>query len=233
MRPVALLAELNEADLVIDGITSHLAQIAEALREPAHMRAARAALAEADATLARWQTAQSAAEIAQQDAAAKLAYKEQRLYSGQVKNPKELGDLQRDQQQLQRQKAQAEDQLLEALVEVEAAAEKQAALQAELAHLAADWDATRARLRAEQARLAAQLPAAQARQAATRRAVPAALLPVYDSLRSRRGGRAVAEVDGEICTACKVAVSPSKLEAARYSDELVYCENCGRLLWGE
>jgi predicted nucleic acid-binding Zn-ribbon protein len=136
-------------------------------------------------------------------------------------------------QQLQRQKAQCEDHLLEALVEVEAATEKQQALQGELARLTADWEATRTRLRAEQAKLAAQLPVAQARQAAARRATPAALLPLYDSLRGRRAGRAVAEVDGEICTVCKVAVSPSKLEAARYGEELVYCDNCGRLLWGE
>ena len=30
-----------------------------------------------------------------------------------------------------------------------------------------------------------------------------------------------------------VAVPPSKLEAARFGDDLVYCGNCGRLLLGE
>jgi uncharacterized protein len=233
MRPAVLLAELNEIDLLVDGIHARLAQIAEALREPAAVRAARATLAAADADLAHWQEAQTAAEAEQQQAAAKLARAEQRLYSGAVRNPKELEDGQRDQQQLRRQQAQAEDVLLEALVRVESATEKRATSQTELDRLVADWEASRVKLRAEQARLAAQLPNAQARQAAARRAVPPQLLPLYDSLRSRRGGRAVAEVDGEVCTACKVAVSPSKLEAARYGDELVYCDNCGRLLWGE
>jgi predicted nucleic acid-binding Zn-ribbon protein len=30
-----------------------------------------------------------------------------------------------------------------------------------------------------------------------------------------------------------VQAPPSKLDAARFGDELVYCGNCGRLLWGE
>jgi hypothetical protein len=30
-----------------------------------------------------------------------------------------------------------------------------------------------------------------------------------------------------------VAAAPFTLEAARFGDGLVYCSNCGRLLWGE
>ena len=77
------------------------------------------------------------------------------------------------------------------------------------------------------------MPAALARQAAARQAVPAILLATYDSLRLRRGGRVVVRLDGEECSACLVAASPFTLEAARFGDELVYCSNCGRLLWGE
>ena len=47
-----------------------------------------------------------------------------------------------------------------------------------------------------------------------------------------RRGQAVAELDGDSCSACRVAASPAVLESARYSDQLAYCENCGRLLWG-
>jgi len=40
-------------------------------------------------------------------------------------------------------------------------------------------------------------------------------------------------LDGEICSACCVAVSPSKFAAVLDSDELIYCGNCGRLVWAE
>ncbi len=233
MQPVALLAELNELDLVVDGLLARQAQIAGALREPEPLKAARAALAVAEAELARWQVVQQEREAGQQKAQGKLAQTEQKLYSGKVHNPKELEDLQRDQQQLRRQKSQSEDDLLEALVAVESATEERSRRQAEVDRLSRDWAATQAKLRAEQARVAAQLPAAQGRQAAARRTVPPAYLKVYDSLRPRRGGRAVAEIEGDTCSACRVAVPPSKLAAARDGAELVYCDNCGRLLWDE
>ncbi len=64
--------------------------------------------------------------------------------------------------------------------------------------------------------------------------MPAALLPIYDALRPRKGGRAVAVLlEGGACSACRVAASPGKMASARDGDELAYCENCGRILLGE
>jgi predicted nucleic acid-binding Zn-ribbon protein len=233
MRPVALLAELNRFDVAIDALNARLAQINEALREPAALRSTRAALADAEKELAQWQGVQADREKAQQDASAKLARGETKLYGGKVKDPKELSDLQKDQDQSRRQRAAAEDQLLEALLAVEAATAKRDQLQADLAAQLKEWESTQARLRAEQAKLKGQLPGLQARQTAARQATPPQYLAVYDSLRPRRAGRAVADIDGEECAVCNVAISPNKLEAARYGEELVYCDNCGRLLFGE
>jgi uncharacterized protein len=100
--------------------------------------------------------------------------------------------------------------------------------------LAADWAARQAVLRAEQVKLKKRLESEQARQAAVRGRAPAQLLPTYDALRARKNGHAVATLlDNEVCSECKVAVSPNKAFALRDGDELVYCENCGRLLFGE
>ncbi len=233
MRPLALLAELNTIDLALDALNARFAQINEALREPASLRAAAASLANAEGELKRWGEIQAQRETAQKSVVEKLAKTEGKLYGGKIKEARELSDLQRDQGQLRRQQAQAEDDLLEALLAVEAATTARDQAAAELAAQTNAWQATQVKLRAEQARLKAQLPGQQARQAAARQAVPPQFLSVYDSLRPRRGGRAVAEIDGEECSVCNVAISPNKLDAARYGDQLVYCDNCGRLLWGE
>jgi predicted nucleic acid-binding Zn-ribbon protein len=233
MRPVMLLARLNDVDLALDSIKARLAEIAEALREPRELAAARRALVHAEAELARCRAIQEDLELRQQDAQTKLAKAEGRLYSGEVKNPKELAGAEKDVQQLRRQLGQVEDRLLDALVCSEAATQACTEHGATVARLTAEWEARQAALRGEQARLKARLPVELARQAAARKAVPAELLPTYDNLRPRRGGRAVAELDGDECGACCVAAAPSTLEAARYGDELVYCSNCGRLLWGE
>jgi hypothetical protein len=232
-RPILLLARLNRADLAVDAIKARLAELAEALREPTALRATRRTLAEVETELGRARAAQEAREGVQQETAGRLARAQQRLYGGQVRNPRELEDAERDVQQLRHQLAAAEDRLLEALVAVEDATARQAELRAQLSRSTVDWEARQVVLRAEQSQLLARLPGEQARQAAARQAAPAALLPLYDSLRSRKSGRAVAEIDGEECSACLVAVSPGKLAVAREGDELVYCGNCGRLIWWE
>ena len=233
MRPVMMLARLSEIDLALDSGRARMAEIAAALKEPAELAAARTALAEGEAELARWRTVQRDRELGQQRIAEKLARAEKRLYSGEIRNPREVQDAERGVQQLRHQRAEAEDALLEALVAVDGLAEDCAAQSAGVAELAAGWESKQTRLRAEQARLKERLLAEQARQVTVRRAVPPDLLTLYDNLRPRRGGRAVAELDGNTCSACRVAVPPTQLEAARYGEELVYCGNCGRLLWGE
>ena len=188
MRPAVMLAELNTIDLTVDAITARLAQINDALREPEALRTARSRLAEAEAELARWQIAEQQRETSHRQASDKVSNSEQQLYGGKVRSPKELADLQRDQQQLRRQQGQSEDELLEALVGVETATARVAECQADLNRQVQEWDAAQTQLRTEQAQLKTRLAAEQARQAAARRAVPARLLPVYDSLRARCAG---------------------------------------------
>ncbi len=232
-RPVFLLAQLNEADLALDGVKTRLTEITAALREPAELVAARQAQAAAAAELTRCRAAQRELELAQADVNARIGRTEQKLYSGQIGNPRELENAARDLQQQRNQRAQVEDQLLEALLGCEAATEQHAACEAALAQLTAEWTTTQVVLREEQARLKARLPGLQARQASARRAAPQNLLSLYDNLRARKGGRAVAELDGETCSACHVAVPSSKLATAFEGDELTYCGNCDRLLWSE
>jgi len=155
------------------------------------------------------------------------------LYSGKVTASRELENSQKDLGQHQKQRAAIEDRLLEIMVALEGANTAHAKAQAEVTRLAADWETHQVGLRSEQTRLKARLAGEQAKAAAARQAVPAQFLRTYDHLRPRHGGRAVAELDGDECSACLVQAPPSKLEVARYGDELVYCPNCGRLLWGE
>lgn len=233
MQAVGLLARLNDIDLMLDSLRTQLAEVSEALREPESLAAARRALAEAELALDRSKARQQELEPRQMDANAKLRRAEQRLYGGNVRNPRELEDAERDVQQLRHQRGQAEDDLLEALLAVDAAAQRHAELQIELSRQTADWDAKRVALQSQQAGLSGRMAEARVRQGAARRAVPPNLLSIYDALRARRGGRAVTTLDGDECSACQVSVPPTKIEAARYGDDLVYCDNCGRLLWCE
>ncbi|MBM4456603.1 MAG: hypothetical protein FJ011_02370 [Chloroflexi bacterium] len=231
MRLVASLAQLNEIDLAVDAAKARLAEIAAELREPADLVSARRSLAQAERDLARCQAAQREQTGVQQRLADRLAQAERRLYSGQVLDPRELENSEKDVQQIRRQFSQAEDELLEAMIGYEEATAAVTERRATLTRLAAAWEATQTELRGEQARLTKRLAIETPRQTTARRTVPPNLLAVYDALRPRRAGRAVAELDGDTCGVCLVAVPPSLLQAVRDGDELVYCDNCGRILY--
>jgi predicted nucleic acid-binding Zn-ribbon protein len=62
--------------------------------------------------------------------------------------------------------------------------------------------------------------------------VPPNLLARYDELRLRLGGVAVAELHDGRCSGCHLRLSNVALERVKNAppDELVECEECGRLL---
>lgn len=230
---IAQLARLNEIDLAVDALKARLHEIAEGLREPVALAEARAAAAEADAALHAARTLQRDRELVQQEIAAKLKRAEEKLYSSKSRSSRQVENEEMDVQQLRHQLADADERLLEAMLAADEAAEQQTARQAELAAQTAEWQDRQASLTREQAEIKAQAPALLARQAAARKGIPPAVLAVYDNLRPRRAGRAVAQVEDGSCSACRVAIPAGKLAAVREDEELVYCGNCGRLLWEE
>lgn len=232
-RPILLLVRLNEADLALDATRTMMSEIVEAVREPAELVRAKEALTAAEKEVERLRSEQAEVERAQADAESKIKQIETRLYDGRTTSSRELENSQRDLAQHRNQKAVVEDRLLEIMVALESATAALEVARADVKRRTDDWTGRQTGLRAEYAKLKARLPGEQARQVAAREAVPPALLRTYDHLRPRHAGRAVSELDGDTCSACLVQAPPSKLEAARFSDELVYCGNCGRLLWGE
>jgi predicted nucleic acid-binding Zn-ribbon protein len=60
------------------------------------------------------------------------------------------------------------------------------------------------------------------------------LLRVYERYFSKFGERAIVPVKGGVCSGCFIAIPPMRLDKIRAMDEIIYCENCGRILvWEE
>jgi hypothetical protein len=56
-------------------------------------------------------------------------------------------------------------------------------------------------------------------------------LDTYLKLRDARGGRALAKIENDICTGCRIAIRPqAKIELRKYKD-LLRCDNCARILY--
>ncbi len=63
-------------------------------------------------------------------------------------------------------------------------------------------------------------------------AIPRHLFSTYDRMARTRRGQALSEVHNDgICAACRMKVRPKVFSDVRRGDQLITCENCGRILY--
>jgi len=226
-----ILLDLQEIDLTLDRLTKRLTEVKAARRETDEVKAAQAAAQQAEVSAVHDRAAHKELEATAATLDMKITQAEQRLYSGVVKNPKELLDLQNDIASLKRQKATLDEKLLQAMLSLE---EAEAALKQRLAgqqQIEAAWRASQTDLAAEQIQLEADITQQTLEQTGTRAQLSAADLALYDQLRRRKGGLAVVEMDhNNACRGCGVKPTHSVVQQLRQGDQLARCGNCERIL---
>lgn len=233
MSKAETLYRLQTIDLEIDERNRRLKEVKATLEGNEELRRVRQALQDGEKKLSRQRTKLRDRELEMQSLVNKIASVEDRLYSGRIKKPKELANLQDEVQYLKRRKGELEDQVLETMIEVEESEASVTEQRERLARLEEDWQEAQARLSAEQGELTNRLSQLKADRAKLQRTIEAGDLALYEDLRRRRGGRAVALLEGELCQACGVTLPTSKVQQARQGEVLTLCGSCERILYVE
>ena len=160
----------------------------------------------------------------------KVAREEQRMYSGNVSNPKELSSLQAEVASLKKKKDGIEDELLEVMDRREQAtatldlltkerdesSAEAAALSEKVAALTEDIDQQLAEHSSARDRIAPE--------------IPPDLLKVYDKLRETKGGVGAAALQAGTCQGCHTKLPAKEAERVRAEGGLQRCDNCRRIL---
>jgi predicted nucleic acid-binding Zn-ribbon protein len=158
----------------------------------------------------------------------KLRTREKELMSGRIRNPTELMQMSEEVQHMKARFAEEEEAELYLMEEAESADEAVRKATAELEAARAQSASEEPALKQELGALRAERQEVEAERDQVWAQVPAAAQAAYRRVRIQP---AVAEVVGSQCQACRVAVTSSGMQTLRRgSDELVTCENCGRIL---
>jgi predicted nucleic acid-binding Zn-ribbon protein len=226
----AALYQLQQLDLEVERLNAEEQSISAALRDDSALRQATQELEAARHTLRQRQRVQQQAEQELASLAERIKAHQDRLYSGSISNPRELGALQQEIQHLRETHSAQEDRVLEAMSAVDDA-------QAALTDKAAKRDAAEQARQHEQGALQERLRQAEEklndlRQRRQRQAesCEAALLQRYEQARKARGGKVVALAEGGTCQWCRVTLRVSEMQRLRLGAEIVTCSNCGRIL---
>ena len=162
---------------------------------------------------------------------------ESRLYGGGVTNPRELEAFQEQQQILLRQKAEAEDVLLEHMVATEELQDAVAGARESATTLEEGRRQRLPILHEQEQNLSAELEELERRRSILVPQFSPQMLSTYETLLASRGGHAVSRVESargrDICGACRVALPRSDTQRLRIGESLVQCNNCRRILYME
>lgn len=155
-----------------------------------------------------------------------------RLYSGEVSASRELQAMSADVDALKERSSHLEDAILEVLEELEPLEKRVSELESGLAMLRRERDLAAEALGTAQSIVETEMAAVASQRAELVGRVPEQLLAVYEQLRSRLGGIAVARLVASRCDGCHLTLPATELDRIRHlpPGELVTCDQCGRIL---
>ena len=231
MTQVTDIRTLQEIDDEASGLRDRLEEVERQLQGSEELAAARETFAAAEGELAEARRQQRRIEGEIEGLTAKITPEERRLYDGSVRNPKELGNIHHEVELLKQHRSKFEDELLEVMSRLEAAEASRAAAQKSLVRAEARWEADRERLTAERAKLTGAVNSADARRLAQQAKILPRNLAVYEDVRRRRGGVAVARVGSGNCSGCRVSIPEAIRRRAFAPDQVAQCPNCERILY--
>ncbi len=204
----------------IERIESLLQANPEVVRLAEKVEAARAAQETASGRLRE-------SDRTREDHRTKLRSRERELMSGRIRNPTELMQMSEEVQHMKARFADEEEAELRLMEDAEIADDNMREATAELDAARAQAVAETPGLESDLSGFRSELAEVEAEKELVWADVPAAARTAFTR---QRVHPAVAEVRNNQCTACRVTVTSRGMQMLRQGDELVHCENCGRIL---
>jgi predicted nucleic acid-binding Zn-ribbon protein len=227
------LYRLQQVDSQIDQIQARLKVIQQILENDAELRAATQQLAESEQKHkdAEQNLRESETDVERQSI--KIEQTEASLYSGQVHNPKELQDLQKDVSSLKRHLATLEERELEAMLKAETTEKDWQGAKSAVERVQSNLGEQNHDLAIESSALHKNLERLSSERQAVISDIAQRTIATYDQLRQQRRGIAVTTLSDGSCSACGTTLTPSQQQNARSTSQLFHCPSCGRILYAD
>lgn len=154
-----------------------------------------------------------------------------KLYSGRVRNPKELGDMQSEVDMLKRNIDELTDKIVPMMDEIEQQRAALDAIKAQTAEAEGELTAIREKFQITGDRLREEIAGLRQQREQATAAVDAALLRRYEDVRRHRGDPALVPVEGGVCPACHISIPSDTIRALERGTSVQACESCGRIFY--
>ena len=231
MNQAFQLYRLQQVDSQLDQAHARLREIDAILKNDEAIRKAEEQLAIATKDLEGAKKELRKAEENTKNQRQKIKNTEDQLYGGKVRNPKELQDLQKESEALQRYLEVLEERQLESMMVVDDLTQIYQTAEGALNDVRARQIEHHAALNGERRQLTHQAKQWLSERQVVAKSITQDGLAHYENLRKRRAGIAVAKVTEKSCSACGTELSTSYYQSALSSPDMTHCDNCGRILY--
>jgi predicted nucleic acid-binding Zn-ribbon protein len=230
MNQADALYHLQEIDLNLLHIQKRVAEIEAQLADKHILEAAQTETTQAQQILDPIKKKVRALELEIQTNVDKIRQTDEQLYSGRVRNPKELQDMQHEIQAIKKRNTELEDILLETMMDAETAEGTLHEKQTEMERLNGEWESGHQDLLAEQAALKREYHTLRPKREQALTDVTPDSLKEYNTLRPRKNNQPVSRLINESCSVCGVEQNMAIIGEVRKGQKLTHCLSCGRIL---
>ena len=228
---VRQLNQLQDTDLQIESADKSSALAQAKLNENEELRRAKALLARSRSELDALLKLQKESDWSISDITGKMTVANESLYSGRVRNPKELASLQQELQALKKQRDPLEETAMGYMEKIEAAQKQLNITEGGLKSLESRLGEEHKSLHSRIEELTAKLASLKEDRKKIVSAIPPEEVRFYSEIKTRRGV-AVAKIDKGTCGSCRISLSSAELQKAR-SGKMAQCSSCSRILYFE
>ncbi|MFK7804280.1 MAG: zinc ribbon domain-containing protein [Anaerolineae bacterium] len=223
------LYALQQTDTKLLAFRAELNKTQQALKEPDDLVSARKKDVELSTSLTTLATSIKDSELQIGTLQAKLNRSTERLYSGKIKNPKELEDIENEVKSLNNRKETMELELMELMENQESISETSKANKANLTQMEEGWVKKSQSLRIEQGEIALKMKALLGKRKEQAAKIDLPILTQYQKLVQSKSGLGLVTLKGRNCSGCKIGMDGGTVRLIN-SGKLANCPSCGRYL---
>ena len=224
------LYQLQELELAIIKHAKRMKAINAQLQDNEEVKTLQAQFDDAQAALELAVKRVREMELQIEAVASKRQTAETRLYSGDVRNPKELQDMEMEINVLARRRAELDDQLLWLMMQREEAHQACGQREAALKEARGKQETAHQSLRKEKTQLTGKTEQLMDKRRLALKQISPDVLKTYSSLRTAKANRPVSVLKDKACGLCGIEQNSAIIASVSRGDHLTQCHHCGRIL---
>ena len=223
--------QLQKIDLKIDAIQKRLSEIIRLRNDNARLKSLTLIFSDKTSILEELRKTNISTEEDALKRKMKIEQSEASLYSGTIKNPKELQDLQAEIKSLKSALSTLEDLQLQQMLDIESAEAVALAAKTEVESCESQLQVQFSSLIAEEKTALLDLEKISQERQVVVEQLNTTDLTTYNTLRKNKNGHAVSQVEEGSCSVCGQTLTPSEFQIARSPSQMAFCPSCNRLLY--